>query len=155
MKNMKLTPEQEKKRELSRIRNARYREKHPERIKKNQKRYAHSTKGKETTSEYKDKNKEKHAQWFKQHYAKLRGIILTHYGLFCACCGESDTRFLCIDHINHGRGNPAPRKEQGGGSNFYKWLIKHEFPEGYQTLCHNCNWGKFAHGVCPHKLPPS
>lgn len=59
----------------------------------------------------------------------------------CACCGEIEFRFLELDHINGG-GNKEREKLFGGhfgGSTFYRWLVKHNFPEGYQVLCANCN----------------
>jgi len=68
----------------------------------------------------------------------------------CRCCGESIREFLVIDHIDGG-GNKH-RTEVGGGLAFYRWLRKNGFPDGYQVLCLNCNWGKFInHGVCPHR----
>jgi hypothetical protein len=31
-------------------------------------------------------------------------------------------------------------------------LCKNGFPKGFQTLCMNCNWGKYRNGgQCPHK----
>ena len=37
-------------------------------------------------------------------------------------------------------------------SSIYSWLIRNNYPEGFQVLCYNCNLGK-AHnnGICPHK----
>jgi hypothetical protein len=30
---------------------------------------------------------------------------------------------------------------------------KHGYPEGFQVLCMNCNWGRYRNGgVCPHEL---
>jgi hypothetical protein len=53
----------------------------------------------------------------------------------------SDIDVLTIDHINDD-GADQRRKlyggRTGGGSRFYKWLIKNNFPEGYQVLCCNC-----------------
>lgn len=64
--------------------------------------------------------------------------------------------FLAIDHINGG--GSAARKSgiyggsKVGGSGFYRWLIKNDFPAGFQTLCHNCNLGRQINGgVCPHQ----
>jgi len=81
-----------------------------------------------------------------------RQVVLDHYGRKCACCGESIERFLCIDHINND-GNKH-RREIGagtGGSAFYLWLIKNQFPVEFQTLCYNCNNGKRFTGNCPHQ----
>jgi hypothetical protein len=66
----------------------------------------------------------------------------------CVCCGESVVQFLSLDHINGG-GNKH-RKEVGTGIGFYRWLKRNNFPEGFQTMCHNCNQAKWAYGACPH-----
>jgi hypothetical protein len=74
--------------------------------------------------------------------------VFDHYGRTCACCGEAIPEFLSIDHVNND-GN-IQRKQRNGG-NLYHWLVAHNFPEGFQTLCRNCNWGKHVNGgVCPH-----
>ncbi len=77
----------------------------------------------------------------------LRGSIkvslLSHYSngsMVCAKCGFSDMKALSIDHINGG-GNKH-RKETGEGINFYRWLRRSNYPEGYQVLCMNCQFIK-------------
>ncbi len=48
--------------------------------------------------------------------------------------------WLTIDHINND--GAAHRKEIGeGGTNFYRWLRKNNYPLGFRTLCWNCNCG--------------
>ena len=32
-----------------------------------------------------------------------------------------------------------------------KWIIKNNFPKGFQILCHNCNSAKAVYGKCPHE----
>jgi hypothetical protein len=67
--------------------------------------------------------------------------VLTHYGNGeCACvwCGFKDIRALSIDHI-HDNGR-AHRREIH--RSLYNWLIDNDFPEGYQTLCMNCQFIK-------------
>ena len=51
-------------------------------------------------------------------------------------------RALAIDHISND--GVAQREKFGirSGVHFYRWLIKNNYPEGYQTLCRNCNWIK-------------
>lgn len=81
---------------------------------------------------------------------KRRELVLAHYGAFCRCCNETTYEFLSIDHINGG--GYKHRKEIGNfGRNFYKWLIKNNFPKGFQVLCHNCNLAKGFYGKCPHQ----
>ncbi len=88
---------------------------------------------------------------------KVKWIVFNHYGLSCACCGESLYEFLTIDHINNDGAKQrkeifGPLHRSGAGTAIYKWLIKNNFPEGFQTLCWNCNCGKrINNGVCPHK----
>jgi len=67
----------------------------------------------------------------------------------CACCGEQMLVFLSLDHVNGGGGRQ--RKETGGGG-FYTWLRRHDYPAGFQVLCHNCNLGRQINGgTCPHQ----
>ena len=92
------------------------------------------------------------------YYKKIRFICINHYSKGtnkCACpnCPETNPNFLTIDHINGG--GTKHRKEidpkQPVGNRFYRWLIQHNFPEGYRVLCWNCNCGKASYGVCPHE----
>jgi hypothetical protein len=90
----------------------------------------------------------------RERLQKKRMIVLTHYSgnpPKCACCDEKNYEFLAIDHINNDGGKH--RKETGlkGGNDFVSWLIKNNFPEGFQILCHNCNMAKGFYGYCPHK----
>ncbi len=60
--------------------------------------------------------------------------------------------FLTIDHID---GSGAEHRKKLTVS-ITKWLAKHNYPEGFQILCWNCNQGKFYNGgVCPHKATTS
>jgi len=102
---------------------------------------------------YKEKNKEKILEINKKSCSKYRErnkeLVYNHYGRKCACCGESNINFLTIDHIN-GDGTKHRKKIHNKINN---WLVKNNFPDGFQTLCFNCNWGKHInHGICPHKL---
>lgn len=63
----------------------------------------------------------------------------------CACCGERQIRFLCVDHVNGG--GSKHRKAVG---HVDRWLIRNNFPGGFQILCHNCNMAKGFYGKCPH-----
>lgn len=78
--------------------------------------------------------------------------VLDHYGHECACCHETEPKFLTIDHINN---DGAKQRHPSGGrlkaEKLYRWLILNNFPEGYQILCWNCNCGKHRNGgTCPH-----
>jgi len=71
--------------------------------------------------------------------------VLTHYGngkCVCVMCGYDNIGALSIDHIN---GNGCEHRREigkGGGINFYKWLKDNNLPEGFQTLCMNCQFLK-------------
>jgi hypothetical protein len=69
-------------------------------------------------------------------------------GVICKCCGEQDFEFLTIDHIN---GGGFQHNKERKGYNIYQWLIKKNFPEGFQVLCWNCNCGKRNYAICPHR----
>ena len=78
--------------------------------------------------------------------------IVDHYGGKCACCGEDRIEFMSVDHIEGG-GNEHRRKVAGGrgGTGFYQWIIRNNYPEGLQILCENCNQSKGRYGYCPHE----
>lgn len=78
------------------------------------------------------------------------GVFLAYGGWKCNCCGETTKEFLQIDHIN---GNGRQHRSQiGGGQYLCQWLKRNGFPDGFQILCANCNFGKLMNrGVCPHK----
>lgn len=84
-------------------------------------------------------NPEKCKEYQRRHNKEEKMIVLSHYSpeIKCIKCGFSDIKALEIDHINGG-GNKQ-RKLIGCGSKFYRWLIKNNFPNGFQVLCANCN----------------
>lgn len=101
---------------------------------------------------------DKGAQWQKEHPEQSRAIkrrsnarrrqeALDAYGHMCACCGETQDQFLSIDHIN---GGGLKHRTEIGSTSIFCWLKKNGYPEGFQTLCHNCNMAKGFYGVCPH-----
>ena len=86
----------------------------------------------------------------KRRMRKLK--ILNHYSkgtLVCACCQESEINFLSLDHIN-GKHELGHDKTYAGAK-LYEWIIKNDFPEGFQVLCFNCNFAKGHFGKCPHE----
>lgn len=96
-----------------------------------------------------DEEKEKRNKHQREVNAEKRRLVLEGYGNQCECCGETQYEFLCIDHI-HGNGKEH-RKEIGGGSRIYHWLIINNFPEGFRVLCHNCNMSYGLYHYCPHQ----
>jgi hypothetical protein len=92
----------------------------------------------------------------KKHYEKSRMEVIAGYGGKCSCCGESETKFLTVDHVNNDghkeRGHRHKLNPNSYGLGLYRRIIKEGFPSRYQVLCMNCNFGKrMNNGVCPHQ----
>jgi hypothetical protein len=96
-------------------------------------------------------NKDKVNRLRRETRDRRRKLVFEHYGNKCSCCGESNTRFLTIDHVNND--GAAQRKLIGRGTEkLWNWIVSNKFPDTVQLLCWNCNLGKhFNHGMCPHK----
>ena len=76
---------------------------------------------------------------------KVKEEVLSHYNkgkLQCFACDENRLECLSIDHIEGG--GTKQRKELGitGSYQFYVWLRRQNYPEGYQVLCMNCQFVK-------------
>ena len=82
---------------------------------------------------------------------RIKTETLLHYGGKCACCGETELYFLCLDHIEGGGNQERKRIGRNGGWAFYFELQKLGYPKGYQVLCWNCNSAKGMLGYCPHQ----
>ena len=83
-----------------------------------------------------------------QKNVRERNACLSAYGEKCACCGESNKRFLTLDHVN---GDGASHRKTIRTS-IYSWTIKNGFPNTLQVLCFNCNHGRYLNGgICPHR----
>jgi hypothetical protein len=129
----------------------RYREANREKRRESQRRYceAHPERQRESERRYREARPERVAETQRKRLARLKAAVFGHYGDQCVCCGTTDRP--TIDHIN-GDGR-AHRKELYGhrpsfeesrttGPEFYAWLIRNGFPDGYQTLCLPCNASK-------------
>jgi hypothetical protein len=95
----------------------------------------------------------KRSKYVSERRQELKHRIIDHYGGKCVCCGESEILFLTVDHIQGGGKQHRKTIANGGlvnGEGFYRWLRNHNFPEGFQILCWNCNCAKGIHGECPH-----
>ena len=88
----------------------------------------------------------------KKYYKQLKDETFNAYGGWtCACCGESDPKFLSFDHV-YDDGH-VDRKMFGDNRILWIQLRKQGFPEKnrYQILCFNCNFGRAINGgFCPH-----
>jgi len=97
----------------------------------------------------------KQKEWSKTSYKNLKAAVIAAYGGMCVCCGETEPRFLTIDHAD-GSGADSRRAGEGLGCSLYLRLKREGFPKGtYQLLCFNCNCSKSQFGVCPHRLATS
>ncbi len=137
-------------REYARKQNSAYYHRNPEKVKLAIKRTR--AKRPEYYREQKRKNQVRRRE-------RLRRLVVNHYsnGSFaCACCGESGYDFLTIDHVNGDGGKHRTAlfgTPYRAGSVFYGWLVRNQFPLGFQVLCMNCNLSKGKHGYCVHKTP--
>lgn len=111
--------------------------------------------------DYYMRNKERIKIQSKNKRLEIKTEVITHYGngeCKCIRCGFADIRALSIDHIN-GNGNQHRKENQYlRGNHVYEWLRKNKFPEGYQTLCMNCQLIKRSENqeyrYKPHANPP-
>ena len=90
----------------------------------------------------------------RESHRRARIGVMLHYCpdgiLKCACCGETEVKFLSLDHIDGG-GNAHRREIGRGPTAIFGWLKRNNYPPGFQVLCHNCNMAKGFYGVCPHQ----
>src|SRR3989344_4571886 len=88
--------------------------------------------------------------------AGYRKQVFDHYGWICVCCGENEPKFMTIDHIyndgyldkmKYGRKRKLISKDL-----YYKIIFVEKFPVNRsQSLCHNCQFGKWDGRICPHQ----
>jgi hypothetical protein len=85
-------------------------------------------------------------KWKDEVWCKVFNI----YGWSCACCGESNTAFLTIDHIKEDGWRDRRENSRSLGR-----IVKENDRTKYQILCYNCNCARSCRsdGTCPHKLP--
>ena len=98
------------------------------------------------------RNKEKKREISRKDNLVYRMKVLTHYSKGsprCECCGENNLEFLSLDHIDGG--GKEHRKTTGNGTQFYRWVVKNNFPPILRVLCMNCNTSYGHYGYCPHK----
>lgn len=101
----------------------------------------------EECSAWNEQRRQYRANW----RSKLRADVLKGYGGRCVCCGEDQAVFLDVDHVN-GDGAEHRKVVRAGVNGLYAQLRRQGYPDGFQLLCRNCNWGKYINGgVCPHR----
>lgn len=84
-----------------------------------------------------NKNKTQDGIWRKNGLNRLRNLVLAHYGITCAHCGEQDIDVLMLAWAGVG---PDPcRSASGGSAKRFRNIRDAKYPNGYQTRCQNCN----------------
>lgn len=56
---------------------------------------------------------------------------------------------MTIEHLDGG-GSKHRKDLPGGVERIIRDIRNRGWPEGYATLCMNCNFAKWRKGVCPH-----
>lgn len=125
-------------------------------------RRAEHRKKEKTSTAYKSRNRgERGAKWRKENpdryrelkrekRRELRRLVIEKYGGKCVCCGETEPKFLTLDHVNN---DGAAHRRVIRKANIHYWIIKNDYPDNIQIMCWNCNSGRaLNNGICPHKL---
>lgn len=112
---------------------------------------------KEYLKKYYSNKKEHLLKYHADRRLAIKEKCLIYYGkgiISCSCCGETERKFLVLDHVK-GKGNIHRIVTKRRGWSMYEWAIKNNFPPIFQILCMNCNGGKeLNNGICPHKNLP-
>jgi len=91
-------------------------------------------------------NRMERKAWTLKYREGIKIATLAHYSNSdipcCILCGITDIDVLCLDHINNDALIRGHRGGGKGGANFYFELQKADYPQGYKTLCANCNLKK-------------
>jgi hypothetical protein len=134
-----------------------YRQRHPDRCKESQERFArnHPERVKVAQNKYNIKRWKEDPEFRrgKSEYEKIRRKkiqqeAIDHYGGKCYCCGETIRQFLGLDHKNGG--GTKHRKELT--VTVAEWAKRNGWPDTLRSACHNCNIGAHLNGgVCPHQ----
>ena len=94
---------------------------------------------------YREAHLEEDREKGRAYKLRLKIKVLSYYSggvPTCSICGETRLPCLSIDHINSGGTQHLQNLGIKGGTAFYRWLVNQDFPEGFQTLCMNCQFMK-------------
>lgn len=107
---------------------------------------------KHKSRDYYRKNPLARREYSKKRRDNIRFEALKYYSKneipICACCKETEIRFLSFDHINND--GSKQRKKMKSNEVIGEWLRRNNYPDGIQVLCFNCNLSKGFYGECPH-----
>lgn len=93
--------------------------------------------------EYSQRKKKELAEYYSDYRLKLKEEMVDEYGGCCQECGEDDVIVLVLDHVFDNAQEDRIVNNHNGGYKMYMRLKQQGWPqEGYQLLCHNCNYRK-------------
>jgi hypothetical protein len=111
----------------------------------------HADKFRAASKERRRQKPEECRAYTKAWYAALKAEMFSAYGNRCACCGETERRFLTLEHSRRDGGEH--RRKLGGQSQIYSDLKRQGWPtDGYELLCWNCQMATRYGEPCPHRL---
>lgn len=105
----------------------------------------------ESARQRRKENPEKLREYQHKRNQNIRMEVIKYYSngkMACKCCNEMELKFLTVDHINNN--GAEHRRTDKSARTICSWLYTHNFPEGFQILCMNCNFAKGKYGKCPH-----
>lgn len=108
----------------------------------------HPEKGREYVTAFRTRDPDHASALARGVQQRLRAKVFDHYGWRCACCGSTEN--LSIDHV-FGGGNQHRSEmfgDPGNSQALFRWLVRNDFPAGFQTLCWPCNRSKGAGERC-------
>lgn len=95
------------------------------------------------SKQYYQDNKDALAEYYSDYRLRLKEEMVEVFGGCCSECGEDDVIVLVLDHINNNAQLDREENNHNGGFKLYSRLKRLGWPkEGYQLLCHNCNYRK-------------
>lgn len=94
------------------------------------------------------KHQEKLKEIVHKYKTKLWNKLFEIYGNECECCGESNKKFLTVDHVDPIGGDRTKREKK----DIVGYLHSLGWPtDNIRILCFNCNCGRERNGgICPH-----
>lgn len=107
-----------------------------------------------------EEERQYHLNYHKAWRQRLKSKVFQYFGAICECCGETEEKFLTLDHVNndgadHKRALRGVSSGRGASTDtVYRDLVKSNFANAsmFRLLCFNCNCGRQINGgLCPHQ----
>lgn len=89
-------------------------------------------------------------QRVRDYRQRIKIEVFSHYSGSPPRCADpfgmhdepfTDVRCLTLDHVD-GSGARHREELQNLNKGLYTWILEHNFPEGFQVLCYNCQFVK-------------